>query len=160
MKKHTQIVIKIIQSLTIKGQTISFAESCTGGRIASAFTAISGASVVFNGSCVTYSNEIKHQWLGVEQKILEEEGAVSEACVTQMLHGMQKMAQSDYTIAVSGIAGPTGGTPLKPVGTLFIGILTPIQEVIYHEIFTGDRASIQEQATRFAIEKLAIFLKI
>ena len=159
MKNIHNIVEKIIQNLTEQNQTITFAESCTGGRIAVAFTAISGASNVLNGSCVTYSNEIKHKWLGVENDILEEFGAVSEECVIQMLDGIQKMAQSDYAIAVSGIAGPTGGTEFKPVGTVYIGLLTPTSKEIFHCHFKGSRVEVQEQSTSFAIEKLAKTLK-
>ena len=97
MKDTHTIVKKIIQELSRQNQSISFAESCTGGRIATAFTAISGASYVFNGSCVTYSNEIKHKWLDVGNDILEKFGAVSKECVEQMLEGIQKIAKSDYT---------------------------------------------------------------
>ena len=160
MKNITIIVEKIILELSRQKQTITFAESCTGGRIATAFTAISGASAVLNGSCITYSNEIKHLWLGVSQAVLETYGAVSEPCVQQMLEGVQKMAASDYAIAVSGIAGPTGGTDLKPVGTVYIGLLTPSIQKVFPCRFTGSRDSIQEQSTHFAIEKLAELLNI
>ena len=160
MRINYDNVEKIIQKLTEQKQTISFAESCTGGRIAAAFTAISGASNVLNGSCVTYSNEIKHQWLGVELGILEKYGAVSKECVSQMLNGIQKMAQSDYAIAVSGIAGPTGGTEFKPVGTVYIGLLTPQNTEIFHCHFEGNREEVQEQSTQFAIEKLSQSVKI
>jgi len=159
MKTNYKNVERIIQKLTNKQQTISFAESCTGGRIAAAFTAISGASNVLNGSCITYSNEIKHSWLGVSQDVLDNSGAVSEECVSEMLDGIQKMANSDYAIAVSGIAGPTGGTELKPVGTVYIGILTPTNKEIFYSLFNGSREDVQEQSTVFAIEKLAKTLK-
>jgi len=160
MKTNYKNVEKIIQKLSEQKQTITFAESCTGGRIVAAFTAISGASNVLNGSCVTYSNQIKHQWLGVELSVLEKYGAVSKECVSQMLSGIQKMAQSDYAIAVSGIAGPTGGTESKPVGTVYIGILTPQNQEIYHYHFEGNREEVQERSVRFAIEKLSQALKI
>ena len=154
MKNITKMIEKIIKELKRKEETITFAESCTGGRIAAAFTSVSGASSILNGSCVTYSNQIKHQWLGVELQVLENYGAVSQECVSQMLDGIQKMAQSDYAIAVSGIAGPTGGTNIKPVGTVYIGILTPHKKEIHHCIFKGNREEIQVQSTQFAIEKL------
>ena len=160
MKNIQNTVEKIIQKLTREQQTISFAESCTGGRIAAAFTAISGASEVLHGSCVTYSNDIKHLWLGVTNEVLEKHGAVSQACVSQMLDGIQKMAASDYAIAVSGIAGPTGGTEFKPVGTVFIGLKTPFSQEVFHCNFTGPREDVQEQSTVFAIEKLAEVLEI
>ncbi|HIP11270.1 MAG TPA: CinA family protein [Arcobacter sp.] len=160
MKNINNVVEKIIQELSRQNKTISFAESCTGGRIAAAFTAISGASAVLNGSCVTYSNEIKHRWLGVENEVLEEYGAVSSQCVSKMLEGIQKLARSDYAIAVSGIAGPSGGTELKPVGTVYIGLKTPSLQEIFHCNFSGSREAVQEQATVFAIEKLAKCLNI
>ncbi|MHB0993020.1 MAG: CinA family protein [Sulfurovum sp.] len=160
MKNIPSVVEKIILELSRQKQTVTFAESCTGGRIAAAFTAISGASAVLNGSCITYSNEIKHLWLGVSQEVLEHYGAVSEECVKQMLTGVQKMAASDYAIAVSGIAGPTGGTDLKPVGTVYIGLLTPQEQKVFHCHFKGSRKSIQEESTCFAIEKFAELLNI
>jgi len=160
MKMNYDHVENIIQKLTEQKQTLSFAESCTGGRIAAAFTAVSGASNILNGSCVTYSNKIKHQWLGVEVGVLEKYGAVSKECVSQMLDGIQKMAQSDYAIAVSGIAGPTGGTEFKPVGTVYIGILSPQNQEIFHCHFKGNREEVQERSTQFAIEKLSQSLKI
>ena len=158
MKNIKELTENIIKKLTVREETITFAESCTGGRIAAAFTAISGASNVLNGSCVTYSNEIKHQWLGVENKVLEQYGAVSKECVSQMLDGIMKMADADYAIAVSGIAGPTGGTPLKPVGTVYIGIKGPETKEIYHTVFDGDREAVQEQSVHFAIKKMAELL--
>jgi len=142
MKNINELTQKVIKTLTNKGQTISFAESCTGGRIAAAFTAISGASEVLHGSCVTYSNEIKHQWLGVTHEVLENHGAVSEPCVEQMLDGIQKMTGSDYAIAVSGIAGPTGGTEFKPVGTVYIGVKTPSVKQVFHCNFSGPREAV------------------
>lgn len=160
MKNIQNTIEKIIQKLTKEEQTISFAESCTGGRIAAAFTAISGASAILHGACVTYSNEIKHQWLGVSREVLENDGAVSEPCVSQMLDGIQKMTDSDYAIAVSGIAGPTGGTEFKPVGTVYIGLKTPFSKEVYHCHFDGPREAVQEQSTVYAIEKLAELLEI
>ena len=154
MKNITNITEKIILELSKNKQTITFAESCTGGRIASAFTAISGSSAVLNGSCVTYSNEIKHLWLGVEETVLENFGAVSQQCVVQMLEGIKNLAGADYALAVSGIAGPTGGTDLKPVGTVYIGLQTPFSQEVFHCFFHGDREQIQEQSVVFAIEKL------
>ena len=160
MKNIKDLTEKIIQELTKRGETISFAESCTGGRISAAFTAISGASEVLHGACITYSNDIKHQWLGVSQEVLENYGAVSEPCVAQMLQGIQKMTRSDYAIAVSGIAGPTGGTEFKPVGTVYIGLKTPFDQQVFHCNFSGPREAVQEQSTEFAIEKMAEVLEI
>ena len=142
---------KIIQTLKQNHQTISMAESCTGGRVAAAFTAIAGVSAVFNGSCVTYSNTIKHLWLGVKEETLAQHGAVSSACVKEMLEGIKAKADSSYALAISGIAGPDGGSPDKPVGTVYIGLLTPTQSIIKCYHFTGDRESVQRAATEEAI---------
>ena len=154
MKNIRNITENIIQELTKRKETITFAESCTGGRIAAEFTAVSGASLVLNGSCITYSNEIKHVWLGVENEVLENYGAVSSQCVSQMLEGVKNLAGSDYAIAVSGIAGPIGGTELKPVGTVYIGLQTPFSQEVFHCFFHGNREQIQEQSLVFAIEKM------
>ncbi len=149
---------EIIQKLKENQATISFAESCTGGRIASAFTAISGASSVLNGSVVSYANEIKSAWLGVKEQTLIEHGAVSEQCVAEMLSGILKMASADYAIAVSGIAGPTGGTAKKPVGTVYIGIASKNKKLIEKHLFEGEREAVQEQATATSIALFEKFL--
>jgi len=154
MKNIKNITENIIKKLTETKQTITFAESCTGGRIAAAFTAVSGSSTVLNGSCVTYSNEIKHLWLGVEESVLKNHGAVSQQCVAQMLEGIKDLANADYAIAVSGIAGPTGGSEEKPVGTVYIGLQTPLSQEIFYCFFSGNREEIQKQSVIFAIEKL------
>ena len=151
-----QNTIEIINTLKEKNQTITFAESCTGGRIASAFTAISGASSVLNGSVISYANEIKSQWLEVKEETLITYGAVSKECVEEMLKGIIKLASADCAIAVSGIAGPTGGTDMKPVGTVYVGIQIKGNIVVEHSLFKGDREAVQEQAKDTAI---ALFKK-
>ncbi len=154
MKTTKQNTIEIIKTLKERNETITFAESCTGGRIASAFTAISGASSVLNGSVISYANEIKSKWLGVKEETLIEHGAVSRECVEEMLNGVLKMANANYAIAVSGIAGPTGGTEEKPVGTVYLGIQTKEKIVVELHLFKGNRESVQEQAKDTAIALL------
>ncbi len=102
-------------------ETLSTAESCTGGRIAEAIIAVPGASDYFKGSIISYVNEIKENLLGVSHEILEEKTAVSEEVVKQMVRGACETLRTDYAISVSGIAGPSGGTPEIPVGTIWIG---------------------------------------
>lgn len=154
--KQQQLLTQIIDKLRKQKQTISFAESCTGGRIATAFTSIGGSSDVFHGSVVSYSNEIKRKWLGVKRETLENFGAVSEHCVNEMLKGIREKASSDYAVAVSGIAGPAGGTELKPVGTVYIGIIEPNGDIeIHHCLFIGDREAVQNQSAFFAINLIA-----
>jgi nicotinamide-nucleotide amidase len=157
--QSASLAMLIVDRLRAKGKSVSFAESCTGGRIAASLTAIPGASDVFHGSCVTYANEIKHDWLGVSLETLETQGAVSQACVSQMLAGIRQIARSDYALAISGIAGPTGGTPLKPVGTVYIGVAGPRGELIEHCHFAGSREEVQRQAAHHALQMLVAALK-
>lgn len=100
---------------------------------------------------MSYANEIKSQWLGVREDTLIKYGAVSQDCVVEMLQGIIKMADANGAIAISGIAGPLGGTDEKPVGTVYIGIIYNDKITIEHHLFKGDRESIQEQATVSAI---------
>ena len=144
----------IIQTLKVNNQTITMAESCTGGQIAAAFTSIAGASNVFHGACVTYSNEIKHLWLGVSNETLAQYGAVSQPCVEEMLQGIQHKASSNYAIAVSGIAGPDGGSVEKPVGTVYIGVLSPRKMIVKRYQFEGAREAVQKAAVVQAIDLL------
>ncbi len=110
--------IKLVE----KEMTVSTVESCTGGFISHRLTSISGSSAYFNGSVIAYSNAVKINQLGVSEKTLEQHGAVSEATVKEMVQGSLKLLNTDFAIATSGIAGPTGGTPNKPVGTIWIAV--------------------------------------
>lgn len=112
----------IVESFTQKGLKLATAESCTGGGIASSITSVPGASCIFDCGIVAYHNTIKQNLLGVDPKVLEQYGAVSEQTVIQMAEGVKKLAHADYAIASSGIAGPGGGTPEKPVGTVWIAV--------------------------------------
>jgi nicotinamide-nucleotide amidase len=125
------------QLLRIKGMTLSTAESCTGGNIAQLITSIAGSSDYFKGSIVAYSNEIKEQFLGVPHHVLIEYGAVSEQTVIAMAEGIRTRFDTDFAIAVSGIAGPGGGTAEKPVGTTWIAVATPT-ETITRKFLLGD----------------------
>jgi len=144
----------LIEYLSQKCKTLTFAESCTGGLLASKFTAISGASKVINGAMVTYSNDIKIKWLNVKKETITKFGAVSKECVSEMLDGISKVANANISIAISGIAGPTGGSNEKPIGTVFIGIKNEDKKEIKKFNFRGDRGFIQEQAARKAIEMI------
>lgn len=121
MLLEKKILSKEINNLFWKEElTLSTAESCTAGNIASIITAIPGSSRFFKGGIIAYSNEIKEKLLGVKPETLEKYGAVSEETVIEMVKGAMKSMNSDCAIATSGIAGPTGGTPGKPVGTIWI----------------------------------------
>lgn len=127
-------------------KSISFAESCTSGLCANELGKIAGVSEIFAGSMVTYSNQIKHNWLGVSNEILETNGAVSKECVEQMCIGSLKMANSDFSIAISGIAGPSGGSEEKPVGTVFVGVASKEKIITQRLNLKGDRNYIQTQS--------------
>jgi nicotinamide-nucleotide amidase len=112
----------VSEMLRDKKQTVALAESCTGGYVASLFTALAGASEIFKGAIVPYSNIAKHELLEVDEKVFTTVGAVSRECVEQLAKHVREKFRSDYAIAISGIAGPTGGTEEKPVGTVWVAI--------------------------------------
>lgn len=139
--------------LKARHQTIATAESCTGGRLAAALNAQSGASAYYMGSVVAYDNTIKEQVLGVKHSTLLEWGAVSEQTVREMAEGVRALMNTDYAIATSGIAGPTGGTPEKPVGTVWIAWATPDGTVAecYHFGVAREREQITQRAVTAAL---------
>ncbi len=140
-----------------KNEKITFAESCTGGLIASYFTKVAGSSSIFDGSVVSYANRIKSEWLGVDERVLEKFGAVSEETIQQMLLGILEISNSDYAIAVSGIAGPSGGSETKPVGTVYIGVGDKKGKFMVERLqLNGDRIQVQYQTMMNAIR---IFIK-
>lgn len=132
-----------------KNSTIATAESCTGGRLAAALNAQSGSSEYYMGSVVAYANEVKEQVLGVEHDTLINHGAVSEQTVREMAEGVRRLMHTDYAIATSGIAGPTGGTEDKPVGTVWIAWATPQGTVA--ERYQFGVARLREQITQRAV---------
>ena len=142
--------------LKARHQTIATAESCTGGRLAAALNAQSGASAYYMGSVVAYDNTIKEQVLGVKHDTLLEWGAVSEQTVREMAEGVRALMNTDYAIATSGIAGPTGGTPEKPVGTVWIAWATPdgTTAECYHFGIAREREQITQRAVTAALVEL------
>lgn len=122
-----------------RGVTIATAESCTGGYIAHLITSVPGSSDYFKGSVVSYANEVKIKVLGVNSNDLDREGAVSETVVLQMAEGVKKLLGTDYAVSTSGIAGPDGGTPEKPVGTVWIGVATPVKTFARKFVFSFTR---------------------
>ena len=147
------------QLLRQQGATIATAESCTGGRLAAALNAQSGASAYYMGSVVAYDNSVKTSILGVSQEMLDTDGAVSESTVCQMAEGVRRLLHVDYAIATSGIAGPTGCTPDKPVGTVWIAWATP--EATEAQCFHFGAAREREQITiRAVTEALVKMIKL
>lgn len=129
----------VSELLREQNKTLALAESCTGGYIASLFTAIAGASDVFKGAIVPYTNAAKHNLLQVDDSIFSSFGAVSKECVEQLAQNVLKKFDSDYAIAVSGIAGPTGGTEEKPVGTVWIAVASKEKTVALKFLFGDNR---------------------
>ena len=140
--------------MTENGKTLSVAESCTGGAIAAKFTAMAGASVYFNAGVVSYSNEAKRDILGVNMNDIVRYGAVSETVAIQMAEGVRRAGESDYAVSTTGIAGPTGGSAEKPVGTVWIGIATPKGSFAVLKNCGTDRSQIIDRATAYAIKLL------
>ena len=140
--------------MTENGKTLSVAESCTGGAIAAKFTAMAGASAYFNAGVVSYSNEAKRDILGVNMDDIVRYGAVSETVAIQMAEGVRRAGQSDYAVSTTGIAGPTGGSAEKPVGTVWIGVATPKGSFAVLKNCGTDRSQIIDRATAYAIKLL------
>lgn len=145
------VVYKLLKD---NGLTVSFAESCTGGLISSTFVDIPGVSDVYKGGVITYSNESKTKVLGVAQETLEKHGAVSEECVREMVDGCKRLFNSSFAVAVSGIAGPSGGSEEKPVGTVCIALATPTKIISSTHLLRGDRNSIRRRSMLFSFDIL------
>ena len=134
-----------------KNLTLALAESCTGGMIASIITGIPGASEFFLGGVVTYSNKSKTDLLKVDPEILEKYGTVSFQTVEAMTKGAKDLFGADITVAVTGIAGPSGGSPEKPVGLVFIAVNFENETKIIRNVFKGSRNEIRSEASRVAV---------
>lgn len=143
---------KLFETLKKYNLTISTAESCTGGMIASAITDVSGSSGFFGTGVVTYSNEAKMNIIGVKKETLNQYGAVSEQTAKQMAEGVLKLADSDISVAVTGIAGPTGGTAEKPVGLVYIAVSGNHGTFAYKNDFDGNRDEVRRQTVHRAFE--------
>ena len=149
-----EIAEKILSEAKIKGVKISCAESCTGGLVGAVLTEIPGSSEIFNGSAVTYSNEAKIKILGVSVETLKNYGAVSEQCAKEMAEGSLKIYNSDFAVSITGIAGPDGGTKLKPVGTVCFGIASKISTETFTKFFPGSRQEVREKSVNFILTEL------
>lgn len=147
------------QMLTQRGQTLAVAESCTGGVIASRFTAMAGSSAYFLAGVVAYANEAKRDVLGVSYDDIMRYGAVSEQVARQMAEGVRRVTGADYAIATTGIAGPSGGSAEKPVGTVWMAVATPRRTIAMMRNSGTDRGQIVNRASAYAIEMLYKELK-
>lgn len=144
--------VLLCNTLIEKGMKVSTAESCTGGLIAAKITAVPGASECFDCGVVTYSNEQKEKLLGVSRKTLGGYGAVSEQTALEMCKGSKNISGADIAVSVTGIAGPGGGTPEKPVGTVWIGVCSNTIHKAVKFLFKGDRNAVRQQTVMIALE--------
>ena len=148
------MISEILKTAKEKKLKIACAESCTGGLVGAALTELPGSSEIFNGSAVAYSNEAKKNILGVKENTLKNFGAVSEQCALEMAQGALKIYDSDIAVSITGIAGPDGGSELKPVGPVCFGVASKNEAKTFTEKFTGSRADIRNEAVNFALEKI------
>ncbi len=144
----------LVRAAEARGVTFATAESCTGGLVAARITDVPGCSAVFKGGVVCYADDIKRRLLGVSEAVLREDGAVSERCVLAMAEGARTVCRGDMAVAVTGIAGPSGGSPRKPVGTVWVGIADERgSEATLHRLF-GDRSFVRARTAALALEWL------
>lgn len=144
----------LVRLLTERGQTLAIAESCTGGGIANRITNVPGASAVLLASLVTYSNAAKEKFLGVQPATLAEHGAVSEATAREMAEGARRETGADFALSVTGIAGPSGGSEAKPVGTVFVGLASERPTIVVKQFNPYDRETFKQATVNQALEML------
>lgn len=140
--------------LVLRGETLTLAESCTGGRVSDMLTAVAGSSRYFFGGAVSYANALKERWLDVREATLMIHGAVSESVAREMAAGARAAGRSTWALSLTGIAGPEGGTVEKPVGTVFIGLAGARDVVVERHLFHGDREQIRAASAYAALELL------
>ena len=143
---------KVLQECRKRGWSLSVAESCTGGLVAGCLTAIPGSSRFFLGGVIAYSNRLKTGLLGVPSEIIDSQGAVSEETALAMARGLVKVTGADCGISVTGVAGPGGGTPGKPVGTVWFAVVSPVLELSRSYRFHGERDEVRNRSVQAALE--------
>ena len=149
----SKLSLKIVKLLTKKKQTVSFAESCTGGLLASSITSISGSSKVFDMGLVTYSNNAKVKLLQVPKKTITKYGAVSHETCLSMVKNLSKISKANISISITGVAGPNGGTKAKPVGLVYIGLKKGSKIIVKKNLFKSKkRISIQKATAKLALK--------
>jgi len=156
----TQYLCGLLADLLLKNQwLLATAESCTGGLIAAACTDLAGSSTWFERGFITYSNAAKTEQLGVDAALIAREGAVSESVVRAMVQGAVQHSRAQVAVAVTGVAGPSGGSREKPVGTVWFGWATPAGVVSEVRHFDGDRAQVRAATVLHALDKLVTLLQ-
>ncbi len=157
MSKNTEdgIAIRLGRALLAAGKSLATAESCTGGLVAKMVTDVAGSSGWFDRAFITYTNEAKHEMLGVPIDVISENGAVSEPVVREMAAGALASSHAQISVAISGVAGPGGGSEEKPVGTVWFAWAFGDDECLAERVhFAGDRESIREQAALHAMRRI------
>ncbi len=149
-----ELASSVVEHARLQGRTVGTAESLTGGLIAGALTSVPGSSAVVKGSVVSYVDEVKHAVLGVEERVLETDGAVSRRCAEQMAQGAREQLGANLAVSVTGIAGPTGAEPGKPVGTVWMGLASDKGVKSFEFHFQGDRDEVREQTVAAALSAL------
>ena len=145
---------RVVGMLAEKGLTCATAESCTGGGVGSAITAVSGSSAVFWGGVISYDNSVKRDVLGVPEEVLAAKGAVSPECAAAMAEGARRLLKTDLAVSLTGIAGPGGGSAEKPVGFVWFGLASAKGVATEKRIFPGDRAAVRAAAVEHALQLL------
>lgn len=145
---------QLAAALLARKQTLATAESCTGGLVGAALTALPGSSAWYRGGVVAYANDLKIRLLGVPAETLAAHGAVSLETARAMAQGARAAAAADFAVSITGIAGPAGGTPEKPVGLVFVGVAAPHGTATFKHHFSGSRADIRQAATEAALRHL------
>lgn len=153
------IEARIGRILRERRMKIAVAESCTGGLIANRITNIQGASDYFDMGFVTYSNDSKELYLFVPEEVIAEKGAVSSEVAKEMAEGVKETTEADVALSVTGVAGPGGGTPEKPIGTVYVGLASKDGTVVRKFLFSGDRLSIKEQTSEEALKMVLDYLE-
>ena len=153
------IEARIGRILRERRMKIAVAESCTGGHIANRITNIQGASDYFDLGFVTYSNDSKELYLFVPEEVIAEKGAVSSEVAKAMAEGLRETTEADIALSVTGVAGPGGGSPEKPVGTVFVGLASKDRTFVNKFLFSGDRISIKEQTSEEALKLVLDYLE-
>jgi PncC family amidohydrolase len=153
------IEARIGRILRERRMKIAVAESCTGGLIANRITNIQGASDYFDMGFVTYSNDSKELYLFVPEEVIEEKGAVSSEVAKEMAEGVKETTEADVALSVTGVAGPGGGTPEKPIGTVYVGLASKDGTFVRKFLFSGDRLSIKEQTSEEALKMVLDYLE-
>ncbi len=156
---ETSLARELLVELARRGTRLAVAESCTGGGLGEMLTAVSGASEHFLGGVVAYDNSVKRSLLAVPEALLETSGAVSAECAKAMVDGVVRLLGADVGVSITGIAGPGGGTPEKPVGLVHFGLSVQGEVTLFHRSFAGDRATVRRRAAKTALFELLALLR-